>query len=133
MTPEQWKKVEAQLRNPWGEAKFRVDGFLLTLQVHAIAPLRYGILPYVNGWNRGAWLTKNEAGEWCEEARRFLPLKKLFLYRRAKLMKTKLPKKTMDEWASKYIEARGLYWASFPALKRHLIANNKSINLVEEK
>lgn len=130
---EQWKEIEGRLSRGWGSVKLQVDGFDLTLEVRPVAPLRFAIMPFVNGVHRGAWYTKNEAGEWCEEARRFLPLKKLFLYRRTKLMKTKLPKKTIEEWASKYVETRGLYWTSFAALKRHLIANNKSIDLVEEK
>ncbi len=132
MTPEQWKKLEISLRIPWGEARLRVDGFDLTLQVQQVKPLRYAIVPFVNGFSRGAWLTKKDGEEWREEARRFLPLKKLYLYSRAKLMKTKLPKKTMEEWASKHIETRGICWTSFAALKRHLIANNESIEIAPE-
>jgi len=133
MTPEQWKQVEAQVRSPWGEVKLRVDGYDLQLQVHQMKPLHYAIVPYVNGFRRGVWLTKKEGEEWCEEARRFLPLKKVYLYSRAKLMKTKLPKKTKEEWASKHFETRFMYWTSFAKLKRHLIANNQSIELAEEK
>jgi len=132
MTPGQWKEVEAKLNHPWGEARLRVDGYELTLQVQAVAALRYAIIPFVNGFNRGVWLSKNEAGEWCEEARRFLPLKKLYLYNRAKLAKLKLPKTMKEEMASKHIEARGPYWTSFAALKRHLIANNESIELAQD-
>lgn len=132
LTPEQWKKLEISLRIPWGEARLRVDGYELTLQVQQVKPLRYAIVPFVNGFSRGVWLTKKEGEEWCAEARRFLPLKKLYLYSRAKLMKTKLPKKTMEEWASKHIEMRHPYWTSFAALKRHLVANNESIELAEE-
>jgi hypothetical protein len=133
MNSLEWKKVETTLRLPWGEARLRVDGFDLTLQVQQVKPLRYAIVPFVNGYHRGAWLTKKKGEEWCEEARRFLPLKKVFLYSRTKLMKTKLPKKTMEEWASLHIETRGLYWTSFAALKRHLVANNQSIELAGEK
>jgi hypothetical protein len=133
LTADQWKRIEASLRNPWGEVKLRVDGYDLTLQVRQVKPLRYAIVPFVNGFNRGVWLTKKKGEEWCEEARRFLPLKKLYLYSKTKLMKTKLPKKTRDEWASKHIEIRGMYWTSFAALKRHLIANNQSIELAGEK
>lgn len=132
LTPEQWKKVELVLRMPWGEARLRVDGFDLTLQVRQVKPLHYAIVPFVNGFHRGTWLTKKEGEEWCEEARRFLPLKKVFLYSRSKLMKTKLPKKKKEELASLHIETRGLYWTSFAALKRHLLANNESIELGQE-
>lgn len=131
LTADQWKKIETSLRIPWGEARLRVDGYELTLQVQQIKPLRYAIVPFVNGFLRGVWLTKTEAGEWCEEARRFLPLKKVFLYSKTKLMKMKLPKKMMHEFSSKHFESRGFYWTSFGPLKRHLIANNESIELIE--
>lgn len=32
----------------------------------------------------------------------------------------------------KFVETRGYYWSSVDALKRHFIANNKSIELVEK-
>lgn len=130
MTPEQWQEIEKKLSHPWGiPVRLRVDGYDLTLAVRARKPLRFVICPFVNGYFRGEWLVHNQAGEWCEEARRFLPLKKrhLFSPARIKRLGKKLGKKL-----DKTYEHREPFFTAFAALKRHLIANNESIELVPE-
>lgn len=128
ITPEQWKEIETSLNMPWGRVRLRVDGYDLELQVQQIEPLRFAIIPFVNGWSRGAWLSRNEAGEWCEEARRFLPIKRRCLFSAAQLKRA--GKKLAKVWRQKTFEHRSLYWTTFASLKRHLVANNESIELV---
>lgn len=130
MTPEQWKKIETQLTSPWGNVNLRVDGYDVTFQVQQIKPLRFVITVFVDGYSRAPWLLRSEAGEWCDEARRFLPLKKRCLYNTAQL---KRAGKMAKEFSRQVFEFRNFYWTSFTALKRHLIANNQSIELSEEK
>lgn len=132
MTPEQWQEVEKRFRVPWGYAQLRVDGYDLRVEVRAIGPLRYVLVPFVNGWTRGAWLVRNDAGEWCEEARRFLPLKRHRLWTAAQVRRVgKRLAKKMGLLNGHY-EVRAGHWTSFGALKRHLIANNESIELTPE-
>ena len=129
MTPEQWKIVEQRLIHHYGRTTLLVDGYDLSLVVCAIKPLRYAIIPYVNGELCGKWFTRR-AGESSEEARRFFPLKQRCLYPRAVIQK--LGKQAAALARRDVIEYHGVYWTRFTALKRHLIANNKSIELVEE-
>jgi len=130
MTAEAWKSVERQLESPWGSVKLRVDGYDLVLQVQQEAPRHFVIMPYVNGRFLGQWLLHTEAGGWHEEARRFLPVTKRRVFRASRLKC--VSKRVADELSRKTFECRGYYWSSFAALKRHLIANNTSIELAEE-
>jgi hypothetical protein len=131
MTAEQWKEVETQLSWTGGVARLRIDGYDLQFEVRPTKPLRWVIVPFVNGYSRGAWLSRNDAGEWCEEARRFLPLKTRCLFTATELARA--GKKLAKELRQKKFEYRSYCWTSFAAMKRHLIANNESIELVEEK
>jgi hypothetical protein len=132
ITDEQWKEVENKLAAPWGSAGLAVDGYDLRLEVRLIATRRYGIVPFVNGHHRGAWLLRNEVREWPEEARRFLPLRRRCLYTPAQLKRVR-SKKVEKALRAQMFEYRSSYWTSFAALKRHLIANNKSIELVPDE
>lgn len=128
ITPEQWKEIEKQLSCPGGVARLRIDGYDLQFEVRPVKPLRWVIVPFVNGHSRGAWLSRNEDGEWHEEARRFLPLKIRCLFTAAQLAHA--GKKLAKELRQKKFEHRAFYWTSFAAMKRHLISNNDSIEYV---
>lgn len=129
MTPEDWKKVESELRLPFGRATLLVDGYELTLQVKEHKPLRFVICVYVNGWMKGEWLLND-----CEERRRFMRPKKCALYtpaQRAKLTKGFTKRQVAKYFADvdKKFDVFMPYWSSASSLKRHLVANNRSIEL----
>lgn len=133
MTPEEWKQVETALSGSFGVAKLRVDGYELWLVIEQAKPLKYVISVYVNGWMRGEWLMKD-----CEERRRFCCPRKTRLYMPAQ--KAKLTKGLGKRAIAKYfpnidhtITWYSSAWGSFSALKRHLLANNKQIELQEVK
>ena len=133
MTKDQWLQVQAKLNLPWGSVKLTVDGYALALEVTQIKPLKYVIMVYVNGVCKGEWC-KGEA----DEAKRFCRPVTKYLYSPAKKKallkgKSKAQIKTISELLGldKSWTFYDLYWPSFATLKRHLIANNKSVELME--
>lgn len=67
VTKEQWAEIERNLSGPFGEVSLICDGYQVTAQIQSIAPLKQGIVIFVNGVSKGEWF-KGEA----EEARKFL-------------------------------------------------------------
>jgi hypothetical protein len=87
----------------------------------------------VNGEVRGAWLFED-----CEERRRFMRPVKRFLYSKEQRVSYKKVSKRLRQ---KYglpdpditYTSYDFYWTSFRALKRNLIKNNTTIELVKEE
>jgi hypothetical protein len=128
-TREQWKRVEDYLLYPYGSVELLVDGYNLSLCVVCIKPLHYTIMSYVNDHFKGSWLIDD-----CEERRRFLRRSERSLYGRAKR------ERFVREFGKRRAEKLGLlktftsyspHWPTFGPLKRHLVANNKSIRVVK--
>lgn len=136
MTKDEWLQVKQQLSQPYGSVKLTVDGYTLALQVQLIKPLKYGICVFVNGVCKGVW-HKGEA----DEAKRFFRPVVMAAYSPAKKkaalkgFRSKADIKSMTDllrldrawtfWNS--------YWLTFAPLQRHLMANNKSIELAKEE
>lgn len=49
MTPQDWKEVEAKLGTPYGRARLRADGHVITLAVERGKGLRYVVAAYIDG------------------------------------------------------------------------------------
>lgn len=89
------------------------------------------IMVYVGGVEKGKWLTEE-----CEERKRFCrPITKSAMSQKQKNNLKKLPKKTqkmlikelkLDRTFTYY----SFSWTSFNSLKRHLIKQNTSIELI---
>lgn len=131
MTKDQWLAVKAALSTPWGVVKLDVDGYELTLQVKQIKPLKFAIVPYVNGEIKGIWLTGDN-----EEGRRFMRPVKVAVFKPAekKRMTKGLSKANIKKYfgdIDKTFTVIECLWPSFDPLRRHLIANNKEIELLE--
>ncbi len=132
MTKEEWDLVKTSLADAYGRVHLVVDGFNLSLQVTRVAPMKYEICPYVNGKFEGRWLTQK-----TEEAVRFMRPQKVSLYSpKDKAALTKgLSKKQIRELIPNLDVTKTYYtwgWSSFVSLKRHLLANNQSIELKKE-
>ncbi|MDZ4127269.1 MAG: hypothetical protein U1E02_24350 [Hydrogenophaga sp.] len=135
MTKEDWAQAELELSKPWGRVELLIDGYTVSLVVGRMKPLKYCIAVYVNGFMKGEWVK----GE-CEEAKRFLrPMVKRYYSPATVAGITKGLSKTV---AQKFIKERGLDktftlydlgWPSFGPMKRHLLANNTSIELVKSE
>ncbi len=131
MTKDDWIKVQNKLSHPYGTVRLTVDGYALALQVNQIKALKFVIMVYVDGVCKGEWC-KGEA----DEAKRFCRPVTRYLYSPAKqkailkgLSKAEAKRFGKDLGLDKTFTSYDLYWPSFGPLKRHLIANNKSIEL----
>lgn len=129
MTKEEWATVERALNFAYGAADLRVDGFEVALRVERIRKLQYTIVVYVNGSWKGTWLRTD-----CEERRRFFrPVRRCLMSRKHyDAWRKSFGKKRADAERAK---ASGTFWlpdwTSFGALRRHLVKNNTSIELVK--
>lgn len=130
MTKDDWSALEKELQFAYGSAKLLVDGFEVSFQVQQ-DKMRLVISVYVNGWMKGIWLSQK-----TEEATRFCRPVTFSLFPPSKVKKiTAGLRKSRIKKHFPELEKKGQYytshWLSFSALKRHLIANNKSIELVK--
>ncbi len=131
MTKDQWLAVKNALSTPWGSVVLNVDGYKLSLYVRQIKPLKFSIIPYVNGEFKGVWLSGK-----CEESRRFMRPVQVAVFKptdKRRLCKG-LSKKSVKEYFGDINKTFTCYqwdWPSFDPLRRHLVANNKLIELVE--
>ena len=136
MTKDEWLQVKEKLSQPYGSVTLAVDGYTLALQVIRIKPLKYGIVVFVNGVCKGVW----HEGE-ADEAKRFCRPQVMAAYSPAKKkaalkgLKSKAEIKSMTDLLDldKTWTYRHLYWPTFGPLQRHLMANNKSIELAKEE
>lgn len=129
MTKQEWDEAEKALKDFFHQVHFCIDGYKVTVRLVRVSTYKNAIAIYVDGVFRGEWLI-NE----CEYRRRFLPKKEKHLFT-AKQMEDlrkqlRLSKKACERYNSTftYYDA---HWASFAAMKRHLIANNDNIELVK--
>lgn len=127
MTPAEWKRVENALAEH-GWATLRVDGYLLSLHVHRIKALSYAIWIYVDGAFKGRWILED-----CEERRRFMQCKVHRLRTGTLQQYVKLfgKREGRAQFAAAAWTSFHPYWTNFGALRRHLVNNNTSIELVE--
>lgn len=131
MTKEDWLELEKSLSYSFGLAHILADGFTVSLQVQQVK-MRLVIVPYVNGFLDGVWISTKP-----EECIRFFRPLKLSLYKPAQIKRltTAFGKKGVLKHFPGLHEKGAYYtceWNSFSTLKRHLIANNKSIQLLRD-
>lgn len=130
MTNNEWKQVEDDLKSPYKFVKLLCDGYELTLCLQRISVYKNVIAFYVNGVFKGEWLAKD-----CEERKRFFRKgHKSILTAKEKAEFKKLSKKKQAEWRERFFyDTYTPYWTSFRSLKKHLIENNKVIELIENE
>lgn len=126
---EQWAAIEKALSCAYGRAELQCDAFKVSLVVVRAKAMRYEIMVYVDGIFKGTMIAHD-----CEERRRFMRprSKQAFGAKAYKSWRRAFGKKDADER-----QARGLHryfeawWPSVGPLKRHLLANNTNIELLE--
>lgn len=131
VTPEEWKGIEEKLKSFYYTVKLKCDGYEVALMLKRIGQFKNAILVYVNGKVEGKWLMEE-----CEESRRFYrKVTRSAMSQKQKKALAKLPKRLQKELAlqnvkfSYYCE----YWTSFNSLKRQLVRENKSIELLSDE
>ena len=130
MTKIEWDVVEGRLRNVYHPVKLNCDGFIVGLSLVQLTIYRNVIsILSVNGCFMGKWILED-----CEERRRFLRprVTSVFDYLRKDRRISKKLLKTVGVDPGKKFTSYWPYWTSFSSLKRHLIANNESIMLIDQ-
>ncbi len=133
MTKEEWEIVEKKLSIVNIPAFLKVDGYDVRLMLTQKNTYSNYIVPIINGQLKMEWFTED-----CEERRRFFVRRTKNTYNKRKLMNdktlTKKDKKELDAFLSersKIFEYWELGWTNFNSMKKHLIANNESIELIK--
>jgi len=124
-----WAEIEKELSMEFGNVRLLVDGYDVVLRATQIAPLKLGVVVFVNGWSKGEWTDiKND----CEEGRRFLQTVKRRLYtaKHLKQMKPYFTRAELELARKKAFEFRRTYWTSVTAMRRHFQKHNTDIQLV---
>lgn len=132
MQQADWDELKEQMGSPYGSMKLKCDGFVVDLvQVIESGKKSWGTSVYVNGYIKGAWLScdRQTGVPEHEEARRF--------YRKVSrsLYSTKEIEALRKIWGKRETEKRAAIkhitydwtWKNFNSLKKHLEANNTSI------
>ena len=132
ITKEQWKDIEYEMLSPFGSVSLFIDGYEVTLAVRPNGPRKFAILPYVNGFFKGAYLRLDS-----EEGRRFYrPVTRhvLSLKQRQELIKVyggkRCPKADLER-INKTFKGIQANWTSVKALRLHYEKQNKDLQLVK--
>lgn len=131
MTVAEWKQAETQTVRMFGGCKLLVDGYNLFIRMEPYDAYKNCIMIYLDGKPTYKW-----RGEDCEIRRRFCcPVTSSAI--RTKKQRDAFKKMSKKDQAAIKERMRFTYylpyWNSFASLKRHLIANNNSIELVKEE
>lgn len=126
MTTEEWTEIENKLLKFGLLVEIKVDDYKVSL-VPTRENMKIYIVLFVNGKFKWEWIHED-----CDIRRRFMRPSKHCLVKQKELDRVTRSKKKRQE-----IKERNSYisyspnWTSFKRLKRHLIKNNKSIELLE--
>lgn len=128
-TAEQWQQIEADVMRLYSPVWLDCDGYLVELILARVEKLRLGICVRVNGRIEASWLGISKDAEVSEEGRRFFQERTQSVYRgkNKRLAKRAFGKKE----AEKKVSHRHPWWESPASLRRHLVANNETIRLLD--
>jgi hypothetical protein len=130
MQQEDWLELKDQMDLPYGSMTLMCDGFRVDLVQCTVTKSRsWHTCVYVNDSLKGAWLSVEGDTPVHEEGRRFYRRSnhKLFSGAEVALQRKVHGKKRADELAAITTTRLSWEWSSFNALKKHLEANNTSI------
>lgn len=135
MEQADWDALKAQMGSPWGVMKLQCDQYELTLvQEISSKSNSWMTAVYVNGFFKGAWMQAGKDGQPLhEEARRFYRKVSNAMYTRKEIESCR---KAFGKREAAKMEARKFIhfapsWKSFNTLKKHLLANNASIERID--
>lgn len=130
MTKEEWVQVEKALQSLYSIVELKIDGYKVALRLERLDTYKNAITVYINGEFKGKWLMEE-----CEERRRFLRKReKSLITQKQKKDLNKLSKKFRkehEEWFNRSYVYYEPWWTSFNSLRKHLIKENESIELVK--
>jgi hypothetical protein len=132
LSKEQIEVLDRSLSHPYGSGvKLLCDGFVVSLRVERVTPMRYRVITYVNGQFKGAWCnSSNEQPEQKFLRKLVKPICSPSIKRRAEKMMGKRAVKN-DPFYSQTMTSYMPDWASGKAALNHLNRVCESIQLAE--
>ncbi|UXF57466.1 hypothetical protein YPCBV1_00013 [Chromohalobacter phage YPCBV-1] len=126
-TAEQWKQIEADVMRLYHAVWLDCDGYLVCLTLERIGKLRLGIVVYVDGQMKMEWLALKDGPS--DVGRRFLQqlTRSVWRGKDKRAAKRAFGKKE----AERTVSYRRPWWESPTSLRRHLVANNEVIRLLD--
>lgn len=136
MQQADWDELKEMMDTPYGSMKLKCDDFEVDLvQVTEPGKKSWGTNVYVNGSIKGIWLScDHETGATeHEEARRFFRkvTRSLFNKRDLEFTRKMYGKRKADKDAARKWITYDWTWKTFSSLKKHLEANNTSIERLQ--
>ncbi len=132
LTKEQWELIEQKLSGSFGFVDLMIDGYKITLLLQRVR-MRLVIAICVNG----KFEMSHNLTEGTDIQRRFWCPRKKYIhsakYRKSFKRMRKSLRESLEHDANRTWTYYWPWWNSFRSLKAHLIKNNQSIELAEEK
>ena len=129
-----WAIAESQLKTPFGYARFRIDGYQITVRRQLDSKDHLDFVVYVNGEIQGKWFLNSEYEHLMKFYRRSerplftkKTIESLLKGYTKKELQDKIERLGLDKTITRYFPSFG----RFAALKKSFIANNQSIELLE--
>lgn len=130
LTAAQWAAIEARLRVLYDPVQLACDGYVITLELRQVQRMRLGIVVLVEG--RTPPNIQDHLGKTPSDVgRRFYPTHSSYFYDAAE--RPRIAKLLGRAEARKRFRWRGYWWTSFERLRRHLLANNSSIQWFDDR
>lgn len=134
MEQADWDALKAQMDSPWGEMKLQCDQYEVLLQQQtSFKSKSWSTAVYVDGFIQGEWFGASRDGQPLhEEARRFYRKVSTALYSRKEIEEARKAfgkREATKRETIKFVRFDP-WWKSFNALKKHLLANNASIQRI---
>ncbi|UCZ84436.1 hypothetical protein LGQ10_29685 [Pseudomonas sp. L5B5] len=132
MQQADWDELKKQMSTPYGSMKLKCDDYEVDLvQMIESGKKSWGTTVYVDGYLKGIWLSCNhKTGETeHEETRRFYRKSERGLYKKKELeaYRKVFGKRDADKKAAQKFITYDWSWKNFNSLRKHLEANNTSI------
>lgn len=130
LTSEQWTRIEMLLRELYMRVRLVIDGYAIDLMLVRDGVYRNVVLVTINGEIGGKWLFED-----CDERRSFMQRTKRHVIsgtKRAEFIRAVGKRYAKKSAMLKPYDSFNSGWKSFRALKKHLVANNQSIELLED-
>jgi len=137
LTDDQWQRIDAALKHFMQSVELQIDGYQVVLCLERVSQFHNGITVHINGSFKGQWGVDfmNGHGEGFEIIRRFYPTRKRSVWtseQKKQLVRIYGKRCAQKEHGlDKTVEIPGAYWSNFNSLKRQLIKENHSIQLIE--
>lgn len=133
MQQEDWDALKAQMSRPYGSMELQCDQYKVALQQAVSSKSKsWSTIVYVDGVFKGLWLSMENGEPAHDEGRRFMRKVTRSLHSRKIIddVRKALGKREAAKWeAQKYVHLDPS-WSSFNSLKKHLLANNASIERI---